>query len=254
MQALPPDGQAFDIQPLAFRLALDSATGYLFGESIHSLVKPTWNQTGVAETSGSASKGFADAFDYAQDILFRRTLAHSYYWLINPKEFEDSIRVVHKFVEYYVDKAIEYRRQTGSTKTGEEKVGQDYCFLHALAAETQDRDFLRDQMVNVLLASRDDVASVLTSTFYLLARDSVAWRKLKEEITHAVDQHASNLSLKEIQSLPYLRGVLYEGTQYRNPINLRSYNVHVTLCHIRLLTLNSTPPFPSRANERAGCI
>ncbi|GLA75099.1 cytochrome P450 52A3 [Aspergillus tubingensis] len=222
VQALPPDGHAFDIQPLAFRLALDSATGYLFGESINSLVKPTFNQTGVAETSGSASKGFAEAFDYAQDILFRRTLAHSYYWLINPKEFESSTRVVHKFVEYYVDKAIEYRRNTGSTKTGEEKVGQDYCFLHALAAETQDRDFLRDQLVNVLLASRDDVASVLTSTFYLLARDAVAWRKLKEEVTQAVDQHASNLSLKEIHSLPYLRGVLYEALRLFPPVPLNA--------------------------------
>ncbi|GLA40748.1 cytochrome P450 52A3 [Aspergillus niger] len=226
MRALPPDGHAFDIQPLAFRLALDSATGYLFGESINSLVKPDSNQTGVAETSGSGNEGFAAAFDYAQDILFRRTLALSYYWLINPSDFRKSTRVVHEFVDYYVDKAIEYRSNIGSYKTGHEQKGEEYCFLHALAAETQDREFLRDQLVNVLLASRDDVASVFTSTFYLLARDPVAWWKLKQEITDAVDRHASSITLKEIQSLPYLRGVLYEVLRLFPPVPVNARVAH----------------------------
>ncbi|RAK90517.1 cytochrome P450 [Aspergillus costaricaensis CBS 115574] len=222
MQALPPDGHVFDIQPLAFRLALDSATGYLFGESISSLVIPDSNQTGIAETSGRGNEGFAAAFDYAQDILFRRTLALSYYWLINPSEFRKSTHVVHKFVEYYVDKAIKYRSKINSPRSSLEEKEQEYCFLHALAAETQDRDFLRDQLVNVLLASRDDVASVLTSVFYLLSRDSAAWRKLKKEVSDAVEKHASNITLKEIQGLPYLRGVLYEALRLFPPVPLNA--------------------------------
>ncbi|PYH28783.1 cytochrome P450 [Aspergillus neoniger CBS 115656] len=226
MQALPPDGHIFDIQPLAFRLALDSATGYLFGESISSLIKLDSNQTGIAETSDRRNEGFAAAFDYAQDILFKRTLALSYYWLIDSSEFRKSTRVVHQFVEYYVDKAIEYRSKINSPGSSVEHKGGEYCFLHALAAETKDRDFLRDQLVNVLLASRDDVASVLTSIFYLLGRDSVAWRKLKKEVSDAVDKHASNITLKEIQSLPYLRGVLYEALRLFPPVPVNARVAH----------------------------
>ncbi|OJJ66338.1 hypothetical protein ASPBRDRAFT_138008 [Aspergillus brasiliensis CBS 101740] len=223
VNALPPDGHAFDLQPLCFRLALDAATGLLFGESINSLAQPYSNQTGVPETSVSGEKGFAQAFDYAQDVLFWRSIALSYYWLINPKGFKDSTRTVHKFAEYYADKAIAQSHQIDSTKSGHDEKGEGkYCFLHALAAEKQDRVFLRDQMVNVLLASRDDVASVLSSIFYLLARDRVAWRKLKEEVTRKVDQHADNISLKDIQGLPYLRGVLYEALRLFPPVPINA--------------------------------
>ncbi|KAE8153286.1 cytochrome P450 [Aspergillus avenaceus] len=222
MEALPPDDHSFDIQQLYIRLALDAATGYLFGESANSLVKPYSNQKGIAEASASGDLGFAEAFDYAQGILFRRSCALSYYWVINPKTFQNANHVVHKFINYYVNKAIEYRRDS-NTKSGHEEMDErDYCFLRALAMETDDRDVLRDQMVNVLLASRDDVASALSSTFYLLARDSVAWQRLRDEVTYTVEKHGSKPSLKEIQSLPYLRGVLYEALRLFTPVPINA--------------------------------
>jgi cytochrome P450 len=201
--ALPPDGQAFDSQKLFFRLALDSATDFLFGESVYSLSSAASNQTGVAESSYEGRQGFAEAFDYAQYVLFQRTIALHLYWLINPSKFRRSNETVHRFVDYYVEKAL---RQTDQEKGDTQ---QRYCFLQALALHSKDAKVLRDQMVNVLLASRDDTASLLSSIFYFLARNQEVWDKLKAEVREA--SNASPVTLKKIQGLPYLRAIVSEG-------------------------------------------
>ncbi|KAJ5875796.1 cytochrome P450 [Penicillium soppii] len=221
--ALPPDGQAFDSQKLFFRLALDSATDFLFGESVYSLSSAASNQTGVAESSYKGRQGFAEAFDYAQYVLFQRTIALHLYWLINPSKFRRSNETVHRFVDYYVEKAL---RQTDQEKGDTQ---QRYCFLQALALQSKDAKVLRDQMVNVLLASRDDTASLLSSIFYFLARNQEVWDKLKAEVREA--SNASPVTLKKIQGLPYLRAIVSEALRLFPPvpINARVANHNTTI-------------------------
>jgi hypothetical protein len=56
---LPRDGSTIDLQPLFFQLTLDSATGFLFGESVSSL-------TSLEE---SPQQQFGKLFDLAQSRL-----------------------------------------------------------------------------------------------------------------------------------------------------------------------------------------
>ncbi|KAE8385394.1 cytochrome P450 [Aspergillus alliaceus] len=223
MQSLPSDGYAFDAQEIFFRLALDTATDFLFGECANSLLSADSNQTGVVEKGVGEGQGFAEAFDHAQYVLFQRSLAFSFYWLINPKQFRKANSTVHRFIDYYVNKALQCDQSNGSPQTKEK--GPDYeryYFLRALASQTKDRKVLRDQLVNVLLASRDDVASLLSSIFYLLARDQLAWKKLKEEISHATSLCKDKIGLEEIQRLPYLRGVVHEALRLFPPVSLNA--------------------------------
>ncbi|KAI9037703.1 cytochrome P450 [Aspergillus affinis] len=216
--ALPPDGQVFDSQELFFRLALDAATDFLFGESVYSLSFAASNQTGVAEASCEGRQGFAEAFDYSQYVLFQRTIALHLYWLVNPSKFRQSNKIVHRFVDYYVDKAL---RQAGREKADSQ---QRYCFLQALAGQSKDAKVLRDQMVNVLLASRDDTASLLSSIFYFLARHQDTWEKLKAEVRQTA--HAGPVTLKEVQSLPYLRAVINEALRLFPPVPINARVAH----------------------------
>ncbi|KAJ5628651.1 cytochrome P450 [Penicillium lividum] len=218
VDALPPDGHAFDSQTLFFRLALDSATDFLFGESVNSLACATSSKNGVAETSYEGRQGFAEAFDHAQYVLFQRTIALHLYWLINPAKFRRSNQTVHRFVDYYVEKAL---REAGQKKPDSR---QRYCFLQALALQSKDSKMLRDQLVNVLLASRDDTASLLSSIFYFLARNKETWNKLKVEVRNAVN--AGPVTLKEIQSLPYLRAIVNEALRLFPPVPINGRVAH----------------------------
>lgn len=57
-----------------------------------------------------------------------------------------------------------------------------YVFLYEMAKETQDRIQLRNELLNVLLAGRDTTASLLSNTFFVLARRPDIWAKLKAEV------------------------------------------------------------------------
>ncbi|KAL9131022.1 MAG: hypothetical protein Q9175_006874 [Cornicularia normoerica] len=59
---IPQDGSAVDLQPLFFQFTLDSATDFLFGESVGSLTS----------TNDNEEASFAAAFDYAQIVVRRR--------------------------------------------------------------------------------------------------------------------------------------------------------------------------------------
>ena len=59
---VPKDGSTVDLQPLFDRLALDSSTELIFGESVQSL---------APETPAEAQR-FLDAYNYAQKGVGRR--------------------------------------------------------------------------------------------------------------------------------------------------------------------------------------
>lgn len=206
---IPKDRTSFDIQRLFFLLTLDSATHFLFGESVGCMSPTT---TGVLEKSAVRNaQGFADAFTTAQDYLAARSRAQGLYWVINPKEFREANRRVHEVVDHYVNVALEAKRNP-DRKAGAGGDGR-YIFLEALAAETDDPKMLRDNMLNILLAGRDTTASLLSSTFFYLARYPLVFARLRKEIVDAFGDKNKSVEITQtkLKDIPYLRYVLNEG-------------------------------------------
>jgi cytochrome P450 len=204
---IPKDRTSFDIQRLFFLLTLDSATHFLFGESVGCMLPPS-QTTGVLERSAVGSaQGFADAFGTAQDYLAARSRAQGLYWLVNPKEFKEANAKVHEVVDHYVNVALESKRNP-------EKSDGRYIFLQALAADTDDPKMLRDNMLNILLAGRDTTASLLSSTFFYLSRHQDVWNRLRREIVELfgdAKNPRAEMSQAKLKDIPYLRYVLNEG-------------------------------------------
>lgn len=204
---IPKDRSNFDIQRLFFLLTLDSATHFLFGESVGCMLPPS-QTTGVLEKSAVRSaQGFADAFTTAQDYLAARARAQGLYWLVNPKEFREANARVHEVVDHYVNLALESKRNP------DKKPDDRYIFLQALAAETDDPKMLRDNMLNILLAGRDTTASLLSSTFFYLSRHPAVWQRLRREILNAFgdSKNSAEITHTKLKDIPYLRYVLNEG-------------------------------------------
>lgn len=205
---IPKDRSSFDIQRLFFLLTLDSATHFLFGESVGCMLPPS-ETTGVLEKSAVGSaQGFADAFTTAQDYLAARSRAQGLYWMVNPKAFREANRRVHEVVDHYVNVALESKRNPDQKQDGR------YIFLEALAADTDDPKMLRDNMLNILLAGRDTTASLLSSTFFYLSRYPDVWNRLRREIVEAFGDSKSprtEITQTKLKDIPYLRYVLNEG-------------------------------------------
>lgn len=193
MAAVDDDGWTgpVELQTIFFRLTVDSATEFLFGESCNSQL------AALSESAASSpSANFAYNFDRSQWYLAQRMRFESLYWLVDNKEFRDCRKEVHAFVDQYVEAALNAVR----TEEKEPQPGLDsdkppnYVFMHALAATTRDPLELRSQLLNILLAGRDTTASLLSWTILLLARHPAVFQKLRRAIIDDFGADDSDLS------------------------------------------------------------
>lgn len=202
----PKDGSAFDLQPLFYMFTLDASTHFLLGESINCML-PSSEKTGIlAKCAVKNAKGFADVFDRGLAYLTIRARAHSLYWLINPKEFRDLTKKFREVFEYYVNSALESKKNSESTD-------DRYTFIRALVEESDDPVMIRDNLQSIMAAGRDTTASLLSSTFFYLARHQSVYRRLRRDITEMfgdMDCPKLEITHARLKELSYLQYVLNE--------------------------------------------
>ncbi|KAL1896320.1 hypothetical protein Sste5346_004704 [Sporothrix stenoceras] len=187
-----------DLQPLFFKLTFDTTLFLLFGEKVGSAAD--WR--GVKDQESA----FSRAFKTAQDYLAHRGRLGSYYWLLNDKAFREACRTCHQFVDEAVDKALR-------SIEDEKRDSSSYVLIDALAQKTQDRNVLRDQTLNVLLAGRDTTGCCLAWTFRLLARHRDTFNRLRNEVESvcALGVEATPLTRAQLlRDMPYLKMVIKE--------------------------------------------
>lgn len=208
IELVPKDGSIFDIQKLFFLMTTDSATHFLFGESVGAME----GSSVLGKSSVGNAEGFAESFNKALEYLNFRSMALSFYWMVNPKEFRDANRRIHEVVDYYVHQAIEAKRHPEKKEPGR------YIFAEALAADNEDPKFLRDNMLNILLAGRDTTASLLSSVFFYLSRHPAVWNKLRSVVLEEfgdAEKPKGDITHARLKDLPYLRYVLNEGSNIK---------------------------------------
>ncbi|KAI9820843.1 MAG: hypothetical protein M1832_003476 [Thelocarpon impressellum] len=219
MRALPAPEAGWvgvELQALFFRLTLDSATEFLFGESVDSQLYELPGHTTATAASRSA-KAFARAFDVGQKWLATRSRFQGFYFLVRDRRFAAACKESQDFVDYFVRRALSKElREKEPEKAGEK---DKYVFLEALAAQTRDPIELRSQMLNILLAGRDTTASLLGWLFYLLARHPAVYAKLRAVVldTFGSYDEPRDLTFAKLKSCQFL--------QHCNNETLRLYPV-----------------------------
>ena len=184
---IPKDGSTVDLQPLFARLALDSASEFLFGESLQLL----------SSHPSRDAQTFWQMYSYAQAGVGKRLQLPRWNLFTRDKKFWESCAVARGFVKLQVDKALLYS----------EKESERAVLAYGLSKVTQDRDDIRNQLLNVFLPAHDATAVVLTNVFFNLARHHGVWDKLRREI---LDIHSEQLTFERLKSLTYLQYVIKE--------------------------------------------
>ncbi|ANB12833.1 C-22 sterol desaturase [Sugiyamaella lignohabitans] len=215
-------GNFFDAQVHFHELTMDTATEFLFGESVDSLHDSQRRVQGPTRLV-SASE-FASAFQYCLAKLSLRTHCGPLYFLIDSFEFRKRISICHNFVDYFVYKALERPQTT-------EKDSEGYVFIHELAKETRDPLVIRQQCLNILLAGRDTTASLLSFLTYYLARDKRVWNKLREAVLAEFGETPDSLSFESLKRCTYLNHVINEMLRLHAivPLNFRTAIVDTVL-------------------------
>lgn len=206
LKQLPHDGSTVDLQPLFFRLTLDSSTEFLFGESTSSLLT----------SLGSEQQIFASALDYAQSQLISRGTPGKWVSSSENKRFLKACKTVHDFADKYVYQALAHCASERAKEKPQEKPLGRYVFLNELAKETDDPQRLRNELMNLLIGGRDTTASLLSNTFHVLARRPDIWSRLKTEVDELAGETPDYETLRNMK---YVKNLLNEckPTQSPNP-------------------------------------
>lgn len=223
-----------DIQTLFFRLTIDSATEFLFGESVESqLTEAPSAKVDLNSDRVKNEIAFSKNFDNAQMHMAQRFRLGDMFWMHNPKEYKDNNSIVNEFIEHYVDLAL--RQTSGSEKKAEEGHGgkDKYVFLEALAQQTRDPVEIRAQLLNILLAGRDTTASLLSWLFHQLLRNPQVFDKLRATIIEEFGTYDNSraISFATLKGCTYLQHTMNETNRLWSivPGNSRRSNKATTL-------------------------
>lgn len=168
-------GTPLDIQDVYARFTLDSATEFLFGDCVHSIHEPMLLSGGVTPSmSGKpthfvnhpSSSAFVRAFSASQELLSKR-LRLGLVWPIlemfedKSDEYTDKLKA---YLQPIVDVGLQRRpllnERQESGKTGKE-IDEDMTLLDHLVLETDDVNIIRDELMNMLIAGRDTVSTMV---------------------------------------------------------------------------------------------
>lgn len=145
MKGLPTQGGVVDLQPLFFQYTLDVTTAFLFGSSVSSL-----------RSTQSKDRAFSTAFDLAQKYAVKRFRLLDLYWIIGGGEFRAACKTVHAFADEIID------RNLSNDTFNHGEPNSNHGFLRSISVAYPDRDMLRGQIINILVAGRDTTACLLS--------------------------------------------------------------------------------------------
>ncbi|KAF1839757.1 cytochrome P450 52A12 [Decorospora gaudefroyi] len=213
MRAIPTnqDGwtEVTDLMPLLFRLTLDSATEFLFGESVDSQLASLPGYTCNKAPMAVKEQDFAISFDKAQGTIATASRLGEGYWLVYDKTFKEHCSRCHTFIDHYVQLALS--KEKGSAQTTSHGK-QKYVFLDALVESTRNPVELRSHMISILLAGRDTTASLLSYVFMLFTQHPDVYAKLRATVLEAFGTYTKpkNITFSNLKSCNYLQWILNE--------------------------------------------
>ena len=180
-------GSQTDLQPLFFRLTMDIATEFLMGHS-----------TGMLAGLDEPAEQFVDDYMLCSTEIVRRMQAGPLQHFMVNRAAARAKRCVFRFIDTFIDESMQ------SPSTG-------YDVLRELAG---DRKALRDQVLHILLASRDTTASLLSNLFFVLAQRPRIYRRLRQEVFEVAGREPPTAS--QLKEMKYLRWCVNECKRLLN--------------------------------------
>jgi cytochrome P450 len=240
-----PDGwtSSAEMMPLLYNFTLDTATDFLFGESIESQKvaiaarKDTTldNQTrqNIAAQMKEAQE-FTRSFSIANEYILTRIRLQSLYFLGDSFKFRKAVRRIRKVTDHYVKLACD------TASSSEKPEGKKQSLMFNLANQTQDRIELRNQTLSILLAGRDTTASLLGWALTRLALHPDVFDKLRGIVLQDFEL-GTDITFAQLKGCRYLQHFLNEVLRLHPTVPLNQ----------RIAAKDTTLPTGGGADQRS---
>ncbi|KAK9414931.1 putative Cytochrome P450 [Seiridium unicorne] len=187
IEELPKDTSAVDLQaPLYARKVSKFSLAFRAG------VHPSEGSSGAPLTADEFVRAFHDALFYS---MVRVVLGRA--WSLLPQSrYIKSCAKAHGFVDYYISQAY-----------GKEDPPKSKSLIQVLSAQTNDPEFIRNQVIQAMIAAQDTTSELLTNALFLLARHPKYWQQLRSEF---VDRSEGDLSVESLRGSKSIENALHE--------------------------------------------
>lgn len=182
-----------DLQPLFFAVTMDVATEFLFGRSTGMLDSD--------EGTNEYDKQFLDDYMLCSEEAVKRMRMGPLSHLQYSKAANEAKRRVFAYVDTYIEESLARNATQG-------RASSDKNVLTELADAISDRKLLRDQVLHILLASRDTTASLLSNLFFVLSRKPDMYQRLRQEVVNAVGNDQPTFA--QLKDMTYLKWCVNE--------------------------------------------
>jgi cytochrome P450 len=209
LQAHAQAQSTVDLQELFFLFTIDTATEFLFNHSTNSL-----RMVGQ-EDENNEDVIFGKAFNFAQHDITTRVRFGIFDRFRSNQKGEEAIQICHRYIERFVDDALEFRKTLDEEKNSGKEKEEKYYFIQEVAKQTTDKKRIRDELINIMVAGRDTTASLLSNMFFQFAKRPEIYAKLRKEVA-SLDGRLP--TYEDLKNLKYLKWCLNECT-YSIPEN-----------------------------------
>ncbi|XP_009593545.1 cytochrome P450 704C1-like [Nicotiana tomentosiformis] len=205
--------QVFDMQELLMRSSLDSIFKVGFGVDLNCL-----------NGSGGDNNKFIKAFDDSNELTYWRYVDP--FWKL--KRFfnigsEFLLKKNIKYIHEFVDELIRTRRKQLEMKQDsmdKEDILSRFLVESKKDPEKMNDQYLRDIILNFMLAGKDSSANTLSWFFYMLCKSPLIQVKVVEEIrqvigynisdSESVDDFVASITEEVLEKMHYLHATLTE--------------------------------------------
>lgn len=120
--------------------------------------------------------------------------------MIPKRDYYRAIRRIESFIEPDIARAV----ALGDAEMGQlSKLDMGFNFLHSVVCFSRDPKLIRDQVMSVLLASRETTAATMSWAMYELSHYPDAWARLRAEVlaTLGTERRPTYEELKRLRSI-----------------------------------------------------
>ena len=201
-----------ETQPLIYNFTLDTATDFLFGESIGSQTaamaakrqsEPDFEVDPEKAARQALALDFKKSFGIMNEYMLKRLRFGSLWWLGDGLEFRKAIGKVRKITDYYTQLACDM------AAAPEKSRGKKDSLVNALATQTKNKTEMRYQSLAILLAGRDTTAAMLGWAIVRLALHPDVFIKLRSIVLRDF-QPGAEITFAKLKGCRYLQHFLNE--------------------------------------------
>ena len=137
-----------DLQPLFYRLTLDSTISMILGQPVENF------QHEIGDL-------FSKSFNKASLVTATRVRLGDLYFIFAPRGFFAACKTIKSYTYQFVQDSLQQNHDIEQSSVMKGK-SDKYKFITDLQSEHKDMNLVRDQVLNVLIAGRDTTAATMS--------------------------------------------------------------------------------------------